>query len=114
MQVLSRATAMVLASRQEPFGIVVLEAGVLGIPVVASTVCGVVKLIEAERELIAVAPDDAAALADAVLRVVTDEALAARLTVALRSRVCVDFTWEHVGPQYSGKVAAVAASVAAD
>lgn len=100
MRVLARATALALPSRQEPFGIVVLEAGVLAVPVVATAACGVVGLLEAESEVIVVPPDDATALAQGLARLLCDEALARRLGRALQGRALRDFTWQLVAPQY--------------
>ena len=95
-----RARALALASRQEPFGIVVLEAGVLRLPVVATTACGVAMLLEPEREVLTVPPEDAAKLANALERLVSDDALSGRLGAALHARIWADFTWERIVSQY--------------
>lgn len=56
---------VVVPSRQEPFGLVALEAMALGKPLVASRVGGLIDVLDgADAEL--VPPDDAAALADAI------------------------------------------------
>lgn len=102
MRVLGRASMLVLASRQEPFGIVVLEAGVLRVPVVATTACGVVALLETELEAIAVPAEAPATLAAGISRVLSDEAFARRLTTHLHARVIRDFTWDCIVPRYDG------------
>lgn len=57
----------------------VIEAGAMGKPVIASRIGGVEELIEDGETGILVAPGDAAALADAVHRILTDPAAAARM-----------------------------------
>jgi len=100
MRVLARAQVLVLASRKEPFGIVVLEAGVLGVPVVATTACGVVSRLGAGEHLLAVPPDEPAALAEAVDTLLSDARRARRLAAELADRVAAEFTWERVIAQY--------------
>lgn len=108
MAVLSRARALALASRQEPFGIVILEAGVLGIPVAATNICGAVRLLDADHDLVAVPPEDQGAMAQALQRLLTDPQLCDRLAQTLRQRVLADFTWECAVMHYSGRDAATA------
>lgn len=100
MATLARARALVLPSRIEPFGLVVLEAGLLGVPVVASTACGVAQLLDAGREFESVPPDDAQALASALGKLLEDTAGARRLADALRQRVFADFTWDRIVGMY--------------
>lgn len=73
------ADVYVQPSRREPFGIAVLEALALGVPVVASDVGGLRDLVADEQGGLLVAPDDAAALATAIARVLDEPGLAARL-----------------------------------
>jgi glycosyltransferase involved in cell wall biosynthesis len=101
MRVLARAEVLALASRKEPFGIVVLEAGVLGVPVVATSVCGVVDCLGDEPNLVVVPPDDPAALAQGLATVLDDPAQARRLAEAHAAQVLADFTWERVASQYT-------------
>jgi glycosyltransferase involved in cell wall biosynthesis len=60
---------LVLPSRSEPFGTVVAEAMAVGTPVVASRVDGLPEVVEDGVSGVLVPPDDAPALAAAVLRV---------------------------------------------
>lgn len=101
MRLMRHARVFVLASRQEPFGIVVLEAGALARPVVATSACGVTRRLNAGTDLLVVPPDDAAALVDAIERVMADDALAARLGTSLRQRVSSEFTWARIVHQYA-------------
>lgn len=106
MRLLQRARLCVLPSRKEPFGIAVLEAGALARPVVATSACGVARRLQDGTELLVVAPDDATALAGAMERVMSDDALAARLGTSLRQRVHSDFTWARIVHQYAALGAA--------
>jgi len=69
---ISRATLFTLPSRREPFGIVILEAAVLAIPVVASRVGGIPEIIEHDNSGVLVPPDDVAALAEALHGMLSD------------------------------------------
>lgn len=110
MRVLARAQALVLASRQEPFGIVVLEAGVLGVPVLATDVCGVVGLLAPERDLLAVPSEDDQSMAEGLARLLADRERSQRLARSLQERVRAEFTWDRVIAQYEspGRPAAAA------
>jgi glycosyltransferase involved in cell wall biosynthesis len=67
--ILGHLDVLVLPSRQEPFGTVVAEAMAAGTPVVATRVDGLPELVQDGVTGALVAPDDSAALAVAVLRV---------------------------------------------
>jgi len=58
----------VLASRKETFGLVVIEAMALGIPVIATNAGGVPEIVEEGRTGLLVPPEDPPALAAAILR----------------------------------------------
>lgn len=94
------ATAFALPSRQEPFGIVVLEAGAIGLPVVATSVGGVVEIIEDGVTGLLVERDNDKALAKALGRVLADPALAERLATNLNATVRTCFTWERTWLAY--------------
>jgi len=66
----------------ESFGVVLLEAMAAGTPVVASDLAGYAKVARQGREAVLVEPGDAAALGDAITRVLGDSALASRLVEA--------------------------------
>jgi glycogen(starch) synthase len=90
--VLRRATVVVVPSRyEEPFGLVAVEAGLAGRPVVASRMGGLPEVVEDGRNGLLVPPDDPDALAGAVLAVLRDPALAARLGDEGRARAERDF-----------------------
>jgi glycosyltransferase involved in cell wall biosynthesis len=67
-EALVRAHALVVPSRREGLGMVALEALSVGTPVVASGVGGLVETVEDGVDGVLVAPDDPAALRDALRR----------------------------------------------
>src|SRR5690606_13974896 len=80
------ARVVVLPSRSENFPLVVLEALAAGAPLVATRVGGIPEAVRDGREALLVPPDDPAALAGALARVLADPALRARLAAAALAR----------------------------
>jgi glycosyltransferase involved in cell wall biosynthesis len=85
--VLDAATALVLSSRSEGLGRIVVEALCRGRPVVASRVGGITDLIRDGENGLLVDPCDPASLADALVCMLSDRALAERLAAAARPSV---------------------------
>jgi glycosyltransferase involved in cell wall biosynthesis len=85
------AIAVVPSIWPEPFGLVVLEAMRAGCTVIATDHGGAVELIEHDRSGLLVPPGDAAALAEAIARVLGDPALGVALGAAGRARAEHDF-----------------------
>ncbi len=81
---------------QEPFGLVCIEAGVAGRPLVATRVGGIPEVIEDGVNGLLVEPGDVAALAEKVRLLVDDPALRESLGKQARSRVERDFTGKPV------------------
>lgn len=79
---LAAADVLVNSTRVESFGRTNVEAAALGVPVIASRVMGCEESVAHERSGLLVEPDDAAALAAAVARLLDDAALRARLSAA--------------------------------
>lgn len=100
-RLLSECTLFVLPSRYETFGIVVVEALACGKPVVATAVDGIPEIIEDGTNGILVEPDDARALAAAMLRLLADAGLRERLGEAGRLRVKESFRWQRMGESYA-------------
>ncbi|NLS91744.1 MAG: glycosyltransferase family 4 protein [Planctomycetaceae bacterium] len=86
-RILREADLLVHASRQEPLGRVLLEAAASGLPVVATDVGGTREIFPSEDEgAILVPAGDAPALAEAIVRVLADEAVRKSLARAIRRR----------------------------
>lgn len=83
---LERAQVFVLASLAEPLGVAIMEAMAYGTPVVATSSGGVPELVRQGKDGLLVPPENADAIADAVIRLAEDAALPAILTSA-RERV---------------------------
>lgn len=95
-EVLDCCELSVLASRSEGFPNVVLEAMAAGLPVVATQVGGIPEIIEDGLSGLLVPPRDHRAIAEAVLRVMLDPVLAARLGRAGRQRVRTHFSFDRL------------------
>ncbi len=89
-----------MPSRSEPFGIAIIEAGYLGVPVVATRVGGIVEIVTEDVDGVLVAADDVEGLASQLERLLESEALRARLGMALHERVLSAFTWSRALEQY--------------
>ena len=81
---LDRSTLLVLPSRSEGMGRVVVEALCRGRPVVASRIGGIADLVRDGVNGVLVDPDDHQAFADALVRLLSDRAQAERLAAAAR------------------------------
>lgn len=79
--------AFVLPSLDEGFGIVFLEAMAMGVPVIGTRVVGSVDAVEDGVTGLLVPAGDPSALAEAVLRVLSDSELARRLATTAAARV---------------------------
>jgi len=96
----AHARAFCLPSRIEPFGIVVLEAGVFGLPVVASAVGGVIEILRPGVDATLVPPDDPEALALALRATLRHDAPIRRQAASLKARVLGEFTWRTAFTRY--------------
>jgi glycosyltransferase involved in cell wall biosynthesis len=94
------ARVFVLPSRIEPFGLVLLEAGVCARPVVATRVGGIPEIVQDGVSGRLVQPENPDELASALCALMDapDEAL--RYGAALRHRVANEFSWDRAGNQY--------------
>lgn len=97
---MAAADVVVVPSRREAFGIVILEAWRAGTALVATNRDGPGTLVRHGVDGLLVDPDDAADVAAAILRVLSDQEYAARLGAAGRDRVA-EFTWSAVAEAYA-------------
>jgi L-malate glycosyltransferase len=91
---LAATDAVIVNSRHEPFGLIVLEALAAVKPVVAASVDGVVEVIEDGATGLLVPPGDREALASALIRLAGDRQLCESLAARGRAVVEKDFTCE--------------------
>jgi len=97
---LAACDVFVLPSRREGLGVAALEAMAAARPVVASAVGGLAEAVVDGRTGLLVRSDDAAALADALERLLGDAALRARLGAAGPARVAEGFLPEQMVAAY--------------
>lgn len=106
------ALALVVPSRVEAFGIVVLEGWRAGVPVVVTAHGGPAEFVTDGVDGLVVDPQDTAALSGALRAVVADEALARRLGERGKE-VVRRFTWDRVARDYEAIYASVARDASA-
>jgi N-acetyl-alpha-D-glucosaminyl L-malate synthase BshA len=99
-ELLPLADVFLLPSRQESFGLVALEAMSAGVPVVASDVGGLPEVVADGKTGFLRDPDDAAGMAEAVLRLLGDDALRARFGRAGRRLAVARFGAEEGVARY--------------
>jgi glycosyltransferase involved in cell wall biosynthesis len=97
---LARMDAAVCPSlAPEPFGLVMLEAMALGVPVVASRHGGPVDIIEEGRDGLLFRPGDVEDLAEKIVSLLEDPALSRRLAEAAMTKVRTQYTMEALVSQ---------------
>lgn len=94
------ADLFILPSRLEAFPIVLLEAGALGLPVVATQVGGIPELITDGFTGRLVPPDDSVKLASAIRSILDDSLASVNMGSRLRHHVSSNFTWKIAGDRY--------------
>lgn len=90
-----RADIQVIPSRYEPFGMVVLEGMLHGLPIIAASVGGPVAILDHERTGILVPPFDPPALAAALVRLLRDPELRQRLGASAAEEVRRSWLWSQ-------------------
>lgn len=108
---LGAADLVVIPSRAEPFGIVLLEAWAEGARVLHADVDGLASIArELGATASAVAPNDVAALARAMRAALDDPAPLAREGARLRAEVAKKFSWSSVAAGLADRYAQVSVS----
>lgn len=92
---LNRLDIYVAPSRQESFGVAVIEASACALPVVVSDVGGLPEVVRDGETGLVVPRDDVPALQAALQRLVRDAALRDRLGRAGRAHVVRTYEWGH-------------------
>jgi glycosyltransferase involved in cell wall biosynthesis len=85
-----------LPSRYEPFGTVIVEAWSAGRPLVATAADGARQYVHDDEDGLICPPDDPAALANCLTRLLREPDLGTRLAAAGRARFAADFTRDIV------------------
>jgi glycosyltransferase involved in cell wall biosynthesis len=96
----SECSAFVLPSRRESFPTVVLEAMAAGKPIIATKVFGTVEQVVDNHSALLVEPNDKSSLADALLRIYSDSALATRLGDNARKEFLERFTLKTMAGKF--------------
>jgi glycosyltransferase involved in cell wall biosynthesis len=104
---MARCAALVLPSRSEAMGRVLLEAAFAGCPRIGSAVTGIPRYIDHERDGLLVDPGNVDALLAALERIVSDPQEASRLGSAARERAQREFTADAYVAAYSELFASV-------
>ncbi len=97
---LGAADLFVLPSRLEGLPNALLEAMAAGLPVLATDIGGCREAVTPEADGLLVAPDDARALEDGLVRLLEDADLRARLGAAAARTIAARFTLDAVAPRY--------------
>ncbi len=93
---LAALDVFVLASRHEPFGIVILEAWAAGKPVIVSSVGGLVKLVDDTIDGLKVEPESVEDLTTAMKTLIDNEELRIRLGNQGKIKVNESYSWEKI------------------
>ena len=99
-RLMSSCELMVLPSRMEPFGIVLIEAMASRTPIVATNVGGIPEIVDHEITGILVEPENPQALAAGIQRVLTDHGLRRTLARNGHSKMMQRFCATHNGAAY--------------
>lgn len=100
LALMERALGFIMPSRNEGFGLVILEAGSKHLPIVCSRIGPFLEIVEDGRTAIVVPPEDPLALSIGVARLIQDADLRQQLGSALESRVRTNFSAQRMTDQY--------------
>ncbi|WKB53898.1 glycosyltransferase [Eleftheria terrae] len=101
-QLFAQATAQVLPSVYEPFGISLLEGMAWGLPCIASDRCAMPEIVEHGHTGLIAAAEHPPSLAAAMIELGRQPDLARRMGQAGRQRVERQFTWDAVAGRIQG------------
>ena len=99
-ETINRASVVLMPSREESFGLVALESGLMGRPVIASRVGGLPEVVQHGETGLTVPRDDPEALAAAAVRLLRKPDRARRFGEAARERGLATFSLDRYVDQY--------------
>jgi len=99
-ETINRASIILMPSREESFGLVALESGLMGRPVIASRVGGLPEVVRHGETGLTVPRDDPEALAGAAVRLLREPDRARRFGEAARERGLATFSLDRYVDQY--------------
>ena len=99
LNAIRQARMLVQPSREEPFGITLLEAGYLGTPIVAARTGGIPEVVGQTYPFL-FEPNDPAALASTIDQSLSDEHQRAQCAAVMQERVTAQFTWDRAFSAY--------------
>ncbi len=100
LQFYPRARFFVHTAREEAFGLVLLEAMSFGKAVIATRVGGIPEFVQHGETGLLVEPDDPEGLAEAMLRLDTDQAFCAALAARGQETATREHSWDRVVDAY--------------
>ena len=92
---MSRATAVLMPSRWEPFGLVALQAAQVGRPVIASRVDGLLEVVVDGETGLLVPPGDPGALSEAIATLIRDPRRASAIGQRAERHAREAFPWDR-------------------
>ena len=95
-QLFLAATAVVLPSLYEPFGISLLEGMAFGLPCIATERCAMPEIVRNGQSGLIVPAENSELLAAAMIALARDPQQSVAMGIAGRKRVEADFTWDAV------------------
>jgi glycogen synthase len=99
LEVLSKADAAVIPSSYEPFGIVALELGVQGIPLIVSKAGGLRETVPTSEFGYVLSNVDGHHIAALLQEIRADRSEAQKRSESLKHRIEQEFTWSHVAAE---------------
>jgi len=96
------ADLTVVPSLYEPFGMVVLESMAMGTPTIVADTGGLSEIVVHEETGLMFEPGNPESLAEAMLRILTDDALADRMTADAVAYMGDRYNWEKIAKQTIG------------
>ena len=98
-EIMKDLDVFVMASQNEPFGRVTVEAMAAGVPVVGSNSGGTAEIITHGESGILVSPEDPTMLAQAIIKILTDKKIATKFKEG-GIKAAQNFTGKHMAENY--------------